>query len=224
MATAFCVPGWLAGWLAAAAATVVTDDVGLAQAPTVTYRGAHNISIAVRPSPPAAAAAAHPPVAPPARLLRRRALRSPATHGAADTHRASPPPPPFLVPAARRPDPSCSLGLSVSACGGGGGLGAEQVDTPAGLIVPNIKMVQTKSVLEVAAEIERLATLGRNGQLQASAHAHTHAAAAAPTRPPVRVHAAAATAILARMHRRGHTLLEAPCSPFTCGCQRLRPP
>lgn len=37
------------------------------------------------------------------------------------------------------------------------------MDTPAGLLVPNIKNVETKSVLEVAAELHRLQNMGSNG-------------------------------------------------------------
>ena len=39
------------------------------------------------------------------------------------------------------------------------------VDTPRGLLVPNIKDCQNKSVLEIALEIKRLAELGREGKL-----------------------------------------------------------
>ncbi|KAI8873041.1 hypothetical protein GQ42DRAFT_160819 [Ramicandelaber brevisporus] len=40
------------------------------------------------------------------------------------------------------------------------------MDTPAGLIVPNVKGVQKMTVLEVAAEIQRLQEAGRSGTLQ----------------------------------------------------------
>lgn len=39
------------------------------------------------------------------------------------------------------------------------------MDTPAGLIVPNIKHCETKSIFEIAAELKRLSDLGREGKL-----------------------------------------------------------
>ncbi|KAL9647928.1 hypothetical protein ABK040_008199 [Willaertia magna] len=39
------------------------------------------------------------------------------------------------------------------------------MDTPNGLLVPNIKRVQTKSILEIAAELNRLQKLGKEGKL-----------------------------------------------------------
>jgi 2-oxoisovalerate dehydrogenase E2 component (dihydrolipoyl transacylase) len=39
------------------------------------------------------------------------------------------------------------------------------MDTPSGLVVPNIKSVQTKSILEIALELTRLQELGTKSQL-----------------------------------------------------------
>ncbi|KAF0972022.1 hypothetical protein FDP41_009718 [Naegleria fowleri] len=39
------------------------------------------------------------------------------------------------------------------------------MDTPNGLLVPNIKRVQTKSIMEIAAELNRLQELGKQGKL-----------------------------------------------------------
>ncbi|KAJ0388567.1 hypothetical protein P43SY_010761 [Pythium insidiosum] len=39
------------------------------------------------------------------------------------------------------------------------------MDTPTGLIVPNIKNVQTKSVLDIAADLNRLQALASAGKL-----------------------------------------------------------
>ena len=39
------------------------------------------------------------------------------------------------------------------------------MDTPRGLLVPNVKDVQDKSVLEIAAELNRLSALGAEGRL-----------------------------------------------------------
>jgi len=39
------------------------------------------------------------------------------------------------------------------------------MDTPAGLIVPNVKNVQTLSVYEIAVELNRLIQLGNAGKL-----------------------------------------------------------
>ena len=42
------------------------------------------------------------------------------------------------------------------------------MDTPQGLIVPNIKNVEAKSIFEIAAEISRLSALGKEGKLKPS--------------------------------------------------------
>nr|ACX47992.1 transacylase [Naegleria gruberi] len=42
------------------------------------------------------------------------------------------------------------------------------MDTPNGLLVPNIKSVQNKSILEIAAELNRLQELGKQGKLGAN--------------------------------------------------------
>ena len=42
------------------------------------------------------------------------------------------------------------------------------MDTAAGLLVPNIKNVQDKSILEIAQEINRLQSLGKEGKLPMS--------------------------------------------------------
>ena len=39
------------------------------------------------------------------------------------------------------------------------------MDTPAGLLVPNVKNVQSLSVMEIAAELNRLQALGAAGKL-----------------------------------------------------------
>jgi len=39
------------------------------------------------------------------------------------------------------------------------------MDTPAGLVVPNVKNVQTLSVFEIAVELSRLMQLGSGGKL-----------------------------------------------------------
>jgi len=39
------------------------------------------------------------------------------------------------------------------------------MDTPAGLVVPNVKNVQTLSVFEIAVELSRLIQLGTAGKL-----------------------------------------------------------
>jgi len=39
------------------------------------------------------------------------------------------------------------------------------MDTPAGLVVPSIKKVQRRSVLEIAEELQRLQSLGRQNRL-----------------------------------------------------------
>ena len=39
------------------------------------------------------------------------------------------------------------------------------MDTPAGLVVPNVKNVQTLSVFEIAVELSRLMQLGSAGKL-----------------------------------------------------------
>lgn len=42
------------------------------------------------------------------------------------------------------------------------------MDTASGLIVPNVKNVESKSILEVAADLNRLMELGASGQLSAN--------------------------------------------------------
>ncbi|KAJ2633025.1 hypothetical protein H4R22_000798 [Coemansia sp. RSA 1290] len=42
------------------------------------------------------------------------------------------------------------------------------MDTPGGLIVPNIKNVQTKSLLDIAAELKRLAHAGKSGNISSA--------------------------------------------------------
>lgn len=42
------------------------------------------------------------------------------------------------------------------------------MDTHQGLIVPNVKNVQVRSIFEIAGELNRLQTLGASGQLGAS--------------------------------------------------------
>lgn len=42
------------------------------------------------------------------------------------------------------------------------------MDTQKGLIVPNVKNVQVRSIFEIAAELNRLQALGASGQLGAS--------------------------------------------------------
>lgn len=39
------------------------------------------------------------------------------------------------------------------------------MDTPQGLIVPNVKSVQTLSIFDIAVELNRLQNLGASGQL-----------------------------------------------------------
>ncbi|KAJ2655641.1 hypothetical protein IWW48_005439 [Coemansia sp. RSA 1200] len=42
------------------------------------------------------------------------------------------------------------------------------MDTPGGLIVPNVKNVQTKTLIEIAAEIQRLVELGKRGAISSA--------------------------------------------------------
>lgn len=42
------------------------------------------------------------------------------------------------------------------------------MDTPQGLMVPNIKNVETKSILEIAAELQRITSEGAEGRLNAA--------------------------------------------------------
>lgn len=42
------------------------------------------------------------------------------------------------------------------------------MDTPSGLVVPNVKNVESKSILEVAADLNRLQELGMAGQLSSA--------------------------------------------------------